>query len=61
MTYEIEEYEIMARLTVTHDRLAAGSGMANGVAKGWPIVLSSTKSFLELGNGLDVFAKPKAA
>jgi hypothetical protein len=34
--------------------------MANGVQKGWPIVLSSLKSFLETGRALDVFAKPKA-
>ena len=51
----------MVRLTVTHDDLVAGSGMANGVSKGWPVVLSSLKSLLETGRGLDVFAKPKAA
>ena len=51
----------MVRLTVSHDDLQAGSGMANGVQKGWPVVLSSLKSFLETGRGLDVFARPKAA
>lgn len=61
VTYEVEAYEDMARLTVTHDLLVAGSGMAIGVSKGWPIVLSSMKSFLETGKGLDVFARPKAA
>ena len=61
VTFEIEEYDGMVRLTVTHDELAVGSGMANGVKKGWPIVLSSLKSFLETGRGLDVFAKPRAA
>ncbi len=62
VTFEIEDYETdMVRLTVTHDELEAGSGMANGVKKGWPVVLSSLKSFLETGRGLDVFAKPKAA
>ncbi|MDI7861459.1 SRPBCC family protein [Rhizobiaceae bacterium n13] len=61
VTFEIEEYEDMARLTVTHDELEAESGMAKGISKGWPIVLSSLKSFLETGRGLDVFAKPKAA
>ncbi len=59
VTYEIDEYEDMARLTVTHDELAAGSGMAIGISKGWPHVLSSLKSYLETGRGLDVFAKPK--
>jgi len=61
VTFEIERYEHMVRLTVSHDELEAGSGMAKGVKQGWPIVLSSLKSFLETGHGLDVFAKPKAA
>ncbi|WP_414471368.1 SRPBCC family protein [Microvirga sp. M2] len=61
VTFEIEEYENMVRLTVTHDELEADSGMAKGISKGWPIVLSSLKSFLETGRALDVFAKPKAA
>ncbi|MEM5473735.1 SRPBCC family protein [Hoeflea sp. AS60] len=61
VTFEIEDYDEMVRLTVTHDDLVAGSGMHLGVSKGWPIVLSSMKSFLETGRGLDIFAKPKAA
>lgn len=61
VTFDIEPYDDMVRLTVSHDELEAGSGMANGIQKGWPIVLSSLKSFLETGRGLDVFAKPKAA
>jgi uncharacterized protein YndB with AHSA1/START domain len=61
VTFEIEEYETMVRLTVTHDELQAGSGMAKGVSKGWPAVLSSLKSFLETGSGIDIFAKPKSA
>ncbi|WP_312525671.1 SRPBCC family protein [Paracoccus sp. (in: a-proteobacteria)] len=61
VTFEIEAYEDMVRLTVLHDELEAGSGMANGISKGWPLVLSSLKSLLETGAGLDVFAKPKSA
>jgi uncharacterized protein YndB with AHSA1/START domain len=61
VTFEIEEYDNMARLTVTHDELEAGSGMANGISKGWPVVLSSLKSYLETGRGIDLWAKPKAA
>lgn len=61
VTFEIEEYEAMVKLTVTHDELEAGSGMAKGIGKGWPIVLSSLKSFLETGIPIDVSAKPKAA
>lgn len=61
VTFSIEEYEDMVRLTVSHDELIAGSGMEAGISKGWPAVLSSLKSFLETGRGLDIFAKPKAA
>ena len=61
VTFDIEAYDDMVRLTVSHDELQAGSGMANGIQKGWPVVLSSLKSFLETGRGLDVFARPKAA
>lgn len=61
VSFDITAYEEMVRLTVTHDELEAGSGMAKGIQQGWPIVLSSLKSLLETGNGMDVFAKPKAA
>lgn len=61
VTFEIEEYENMVRLTVTHDELEADGEMARGVKKGWPAVLSSLKSFLETGRGLDILTKPKAA
>jgi uncharacterized protein YndB with AHSA1/START domain len=61
VTFGIEEFNDMVKLTVTHDDLVVGSGMANGITRGWPIVLSSMKSFLETGRGLDIFAKPKAA
>jgi uncharacterized protein YndB with AHSA1/START domain len=61
VSFDIVPYDGMVRLTVTHDELEAGSGMANGIQKGWPIVLSSLKSLLETGEGMDVFAKPVAA
>lgn len=61
VTFDIAPYDDMVRLTVSHDELEAGSGMATGIQKGWPIVLSSLKSLLETGEGIDVFAKPKAA
>ena len=59
VTFAIEEYDNMVRLTVTHDELEAGSGMAKGIQQGWPVVLSSLKSLLETGQGIDVFAKAK--
>jgi hypothetical protein len=37
------------RLTVTHDDLEPGSGMAQGVSKGWPMVVASLKTLLETG------------
>ncbi len=61
VAFEIEEYEGMIKLTVTHDELEAGSGMAKGISKGWPLVLSSLKSFLETGSGIDQSPKPKVA
>ena len=61
VTFDIVEYDDMVRLTVSHDDLELGGGMANGVSKGWPVVLSSLKSLLETGNPIDIFAKPKAA
>ena len=62
VTFDILPYDDgMTKLIVTHDDLIKGSGMEQGVSKGWPIVLSSLKSFLETGTGLNVFAKPKAA
>ena len=59
VTFEIQDYDNMVRLTVTHDDLEAGSGMATGISKGWPMALSSLKSFLETGESIDVFASPK--
>jgi uncharacterized protein YndB with AHSA1/START domain len=61
VTFEVEPYEAMVRLTVTHDRLEAGGGMFKGISQGWPAVLSSMKSYLETGTGIDLWAKPKSA
>ena len=61
VTFDIAQYEGMVKLTVSHDELEAGSGMDTGIRRGWPIVLSSLKSLLETGQGIDVFAKPKVA
>ena len=60
--FELAPYaQGLVRLTVTHDELEAGSAMAQGIQQGWPLVLSSLKSLLETGQGIDVFAKPQAA
>ena len=57
VAFEIEVIKDMVCLTVTHDKFKAGSTMAGKVSWGWPRVLSSMKSFLETGKGLDVFAR----
>ena len=55
VTFELEKIEDMVCLTVTHDKFPAGSTMAGKVSKGWPKVLSSLKTFLETGKGLNIF------
>jgi len=52
VTYEIAKDRGITRLTVTHDRLQAGSAMLEGITEGWPKVLSSLKSLLETGKAL---------
>lgn len=52
VTFEIEPVGEIVRLTVTHDRLEAGSKMLEGITQGWPKVLSSLKSLLEVGKPL---------
>jgi uncharacterized protein YndB with AHSA1/START domain len=61
VTFEIEAIEDMVRLTVTHDKLKAGSKMLRGVSRGWPLVLSSMKSYLETGKALDILCAKKEA
>ncbi|HEY2083255.1 MAG TPA: SRPBCC family protein [Verrucomicrobiae bacterium] len=57
VTFEIEALEDMVCLTVTHDSFKTGSKMAGAVARGWPLVLSSLKTFLETGTGLNAFCR----
>jgi uncharacterized protein YndB with AHSA1/START domain len=52
VTYEIKQSGPLVKLTVTHDQLEEGSGMAAGISKGWPMVLSSLKTFLETGEAI---------
>ena len=46
VTFEIEPFLEVARLTVAHDELEAGSKMLEGIKAGWPMVLSSLKTLL---------------
>ncbi len=52
VTFEIEPLGSVVRLTVTHDRLEPGSEMLKSITAGWPKVLSSLKSLLEVGRPL---------
>jgi len=58
LTLEIEPVDEMVRLRVIHGDFKADSAMAGKVAWGWPLVLSSMKSFLETGKGFDIWAEP---
>ena len=61
VTFEIESIEGMARLTIVHGDFKPGSIMAGKVAMGWPLVLSSMKSYLETGKAIDIWAIKKCA
>ena len=56
VTFELEQIEDQVRLNVVHGDFQPGSIMADKVTKGWPVVLSSLKSFLETGKALNVWA-----
>jgi uncharacterized protein YndB with AHSA1/START domain len=52
VTFEITPLTGQVRLTVTHDRFEQGSKMFEMISQGWPAVLSSLKTLLECGHGL---------
>jgi uncharacterized protein YndB with AHSA1/START domain len=54
VTFEIEAFSDMTKLNVVHGSFKANSEMAGKVAKGWPLVLSNLKSFLETGKTFDI-------
>lgn len=53
VVFEIEPHkDDVVCLTVTHSELEPGSEMLRGITHGWPLVLSSLKSFLETGKAV---------
>jgi uncharacterized protein YndB with AHSA1/START domain len=52
VTFQIEPIGRVVRLTITHDHFEDGSDMFESISKGWPKVLSSLKSLLEVGKPL---------
>jgi uncharacterized protein YndB with AHSA1/START domain len=47
VVFELEQQKDQVKLTVTHDDFAEGSKVFDAISKGWPLVLSSLKSYLE--------------
>jgi uncharacterized protein YndB with AHSA1/START domain len=53
VTFELAPFKGHTRLTVIHDEFDDGSRIFEMISQGWPAVLSSLKSLLETGRGLD--------
>src|ERR1700752_4398834 len=54
VTFALERYGKLVKLTLTHDNFDEGSKMLPSISKGWPAIMSSLKSLLESGQALDV-------
>ncbi|HQR09035.1 MAG TPA: SRPBCC domain-containing protein [Gemmatales bacterium] len=53
MTCEIEQAGDSVKLSILHESDVADSNMFQSVSGGWPVLLSSLKSLLETGEGLE--------
>jgi hypothetical protein len=51
VTFQIEPYQDIVRLTVTHENLADRDAL-HAISAGWPAVLANLKSLLETGHTL---------
>ena len=52
VTFELEPQRDQVKLTVVHDKFEPDSKALESVSRGWPLVLSSLKSYLETGKVL---------
>ena len=52
VTFELEPQKDQVKLTIVHDKFEPGSKAFESVSRGWPLVLSSLKSYLETGKVL---------
>ncbi|UGY28815.1 SRPBCC family protein [Bradyrhizobium septentrionale] len=52
VTFELERQRDQVRLTVIHDRFEPGSVALEKISLGWPLILSSLKSYVECGRVL---------
>jgi uncharacterized protein YndB with AHSA1/START domain len=59
VTFEIEPFDDLTQLTVVHGDFKPGSTMEPKITWGWPRVLSSLKSYLETGAGIDILKLKK--
>jgi uncharacterized protein YndB with AHSA1/START domain len=58
VAFEIEQMGENVKLTVLHDNFAPDSKVFGMISVGWPMVLASLKSLLEIGHALST-AKPE--
>src|SRR4051812_40481821 len=58
VTFELEPFGELVKLTVVHDGFEPGSVMASMVSSGWPRILSSLKTLLETGETLPDSPEP---
>jgi uncharacterized protein YndB with AHSA1/START domain len=61
VVYDLEQQKDQVKLTVTHDDFAEGSKVFASISNGWPLVLSSLKSYLEANRVLHAPWYEKAA
>jgi hypothetical protein len=54
VVFNIEQHGNFVKLTLTHEGFAEGSKLLDGIAKGWPAIMSSLKSLLESGTALEI-------
>jgi uncharacterized protein YndB with AHSA1/START domain len=52
VVFDLEQQKDQVKLTVTHDDFVEGTKMFAGISQGWPLVLSSLKSYLETNHVL---------
>jgi len=49
---ELEKQKDQVKLVVTHDDFIEGSKVFESISNGWPLVLSSLKSYVELNRAV---------
>ena len=54
VTFTIEPYGNLVKLTVTHEGFVEGSQLLGAISTGWPAILSGLKSLLETGKALTI-------